>query len=99
MSHVCWVTCSKKTYLFFKNCVDKKWCEAVIFHIKNKKIFREILLDLMNFCNVTSEVLTMYYLEEFEGIVHFVCNVIFDEVKKDDISFYERLIDACFEEC
>lgn len=93
----------KKIYLLLESCRNKKWCEVTIFQIKNKESFRKILLDLILYCNAISDVLKMHYLKEFEGIVWIMCNVdMYDKVKGDDISFYEKLIDgsqnAYFEE-
>lgn len=92
-----------KSYLLLENCGDRKWYEAIFFQMKNKESFREIISNLILCCNVASDVMTMHYSKEFEGIAHIMCNfATFDEVERNDVSLHKRLVDGnqdnCFEE-
>lgn len=68
------------------------WCEATIFQMKNKEIFRELILDLKHYFYAIKDSVVIQHIQESEDIASITFDVVtFDEVKKDDKSFYERL--------
>nr|PNR45609.1 hypothetical protein PHYPA_015380 [Physcomitrium patens] len=65
----------------------------VVFKIYlNKEIFRELILDLKHYFYAIKDSVVIQHIQESEDIASITFDVVtFDEVKKDDKSFYERL--------
>nr|PNR52192.1 hypothetical protein PHYPA_008566 [Physcomitrium patens] len=79
--------------MLIKECAQEQWCEASIFQIENKEMFRELSWDLKIYYEVAIDLLAKKCSKKLEDIVPIMFDVpTFEDVKHDGEELCRRLI-------
>nr|PNR26093.1 hypothetical protein PHYPA_031139 [Physcomitrium patens] len=83
---------TSKIYKLIKACAQEQWCEASIFQMENKEMFRELLWDLMTCYDVGMDLLSKQCPKKMEDIPLVLFDVsTYEEVKHDGEELHNRL--------